>query len=196
MSIRVPAELRAQLEAAARRRGRNVSEELLARLNSSFQRERDKAVDPAMRALNFLFSTLAYSVHWNMPNWRSDAFLFKAIKIGIAKLLDALEPGGDADLPDFWRAAATMSPDIIFRPVLEDWMRATQSPEDMADYAVRNTLHSFVSPRPLQNSEALRGLASTPGWEELGGRILRDQEGHFYGMKDAKRDLAITKRSK
>jgi hypothetical protein len=197
MSIRVPAELRAQLEAAQKRSGRkSLSDEMLARLNKSFSRDRDKATDPAMRALNFLFSTLAYSLHWNIPNWRSDPFLFKAIKIGICKLLDALEPSGEATLPDFWQATAASltdepASDALGRAVREDILKAIQSPETMADYAVRMTLHAYLSPR-TQNWEALRGVAGMPGEDgEIGDQVLKHQENQYYGMKDAKRDLAI-----
>jgi hypothetical protein len=168
---------------------------MLARLNRSFSRDRDKATDPAMRALNFLFSTLAYSVHWNKPNWRSDKFLFRAIKVGICKLLDALEPSGEAALPDFWQVFASLTDDpasnAAIRAVREDIVKAIQSPEAMADYAVWMTLHAYLSPR-TQNWEALRGVAGMPGWDgEFDDQVLKHQENQYYGMKDARRDLAM-----
>jgi hypothetical protein len=201
LSIRMPAEMRTQLEAAARRSGRSLSQELLTRLDGSLNKDRNKAIDPAMRALCFLFSSLAYSVHWNMPSWRSDRFLFGAIKIGIGKLLDALEPSGEMKLPDFWRAYADMLIDEGRLPVNEKLMKvqdalresiipAIQSPEAMADHAVWVTLQNYASPRP-QNWEALRGLASMPAGAEIGGKILKHQEDLYYGMKDARNDLRI-----
>ena len=95
-SVRMPATMRNELKKAARERGRTEGQELLSRLQGSFNREREKSRDPAMRALCFLFSELAVAVHGNMPepDWRSDPFLFRTIKIGIAKLLNALEPKG------------------------------------------------------------------------------------------------------
>jgi hypothetical protein len=132
-----------------------------------------------------------------MPNWRSDPFLFKAIKIGIFKLLDALEPSGESTPPDFWRLAAAYEPasdDKTINAVREDHIKAIQSPEAMADLAVRTTLHAYLSPQtqnPLQ-WEGLRGVAGLPGWEgEIGRRLLKDAEDRYYGMKDAKRDLAM-----
>jgi hypothetical protein len=70
---------------------------------------------------------------------------------------------------------------------------AIQSPEAMADYAVRVILQNYAAPRP-QKWNALRGLASMPGWKgDIGGKVLKHQEDLYYGMKDAKRDLAIGK---
>jgi hypothetical protein len=200
LSIRMPPEMRAQLEAAARKSGRSISQELLTRLNDALKKDRNKAADPAMRALCFLFSSLAYSVHWNMPNWRSDPYLFRAIKIGICKLLDALEPTGEMKLPDFWRAYAEMpiaegvsGNEKMMKAVRDSILPAIQSPETMAEYALQQTLRAYASPRP-ENWEALRGLASMPGWEgDIGGKILKHQEDYYYGMKDAKRDLAVEK---
>lgn len=193
LSIRMPAEMRAQLEAAARRSGRSLSQELLTRLDGSMNKDRNKAVDPAMRALCFLMSSLAYLVHWNMPNWRSDKFLFRAIKIAIGNLLDALEPGGEMKLPDFWRAAAHAGDESILpgsEKFTKDVEAAIQSPEAMAEYAVWVTMQNFASPRP-QNWEALRGLASRPEYQEIGGKILKHQEDLYYGMNDARKDLRI-----
>ena len=200
-SIRLPPEMRDQLEAAAQRSGRSLSQEMLARLDSSLNRDRNKAVDPAMRALCFLISSLARSIHWNKPNWRADPFLFRAIKIGIGKLLDALEPGGEMKLPGFWRACVdywdgsgenevlAKARDVLLAGIIP----AIQSPEAMADYAVRETLQKYVSPRPqgLEVLEVLKVVASVPEYKEIGGKILKHQEDLYYGMKDARNDLRI-----
>jgi hypothetical protein len=199
ISIRMPPDLRAQLRAAARRSRRSVSQEAMSRLDNSLKKDRDKAADPAMRALNFLFSSLAYSVHWNMPNWRSNLFLFRAIKIGVGKLLDALEPSGEPKLPDFWRVFAdhlNAGPESspawaeVQSAIREDILRAIASPEAMADYAAKVTLLELASPRS-RNWDTLQALASNPDLQEIGRKILKHQEDLFYGMKDAKRDLAI-----
>jgi hypothetical protein len=194
LSIRMPAELRSQLEAAARRSGKSLTQEMLTRLDGSLNKDRNKAVDPAMRALCFLFSSLAYAVHWNMPNWRSDRFLFRGIKIGIGKLLDALEPSGEIKLPDFWRAAHAAAIDESMSELTKAWpesiIPAIQSPEAMADHAVRVTLQNYASPRP-QNWDALRSFASMPEYQEIGGKVLKHQEDLYYGMKDARKDLRI-----
>ena len=144
LSVRMPADMRAQLEAAARRSGRSMSQEVLRRLNSSLSRERNEAGDRATRALCFLISSLAYAVHWNMPNWRSDRFLFRAVKIGIGKLLDALpEPTGEMETPRFRTAHADTllgkspgegSPALTaaLNAMREQIRTALQSPEAMA----------------------------------------------------------------
>jgi hypothetical protein len=207
-SIRLPPEMRDQLEAAAQRSGRSLSQEMLARLDSSLNRDRNKAVDPAMRALCFLFSQLAYSIHWNMPNWRSDRFLFKAIKIGITKLLDALEPSGQIKLPDFWKVhAAWVTDESAFEgneslmkalaAMRESVIPAIQSPESMADYAVREILKDYHSPQPQKKWEDIRDTWSAMGGlaAELGpenhGRVLKQREDLYYGMNNARKDLRI-----
>ena len=198
LSIRMPAEMRARLAASARRSNRSLSQEVLARLNRSLNKDIDKSVDPAMRAICFLISSLAYSIHWNMPNWRSDPFMFKAIKIGIGKLLDALEPSGEIRLPHFWKVAADMPINEgnetlmkLQEAMQKGIMTAIQSPEAMADHAVQTVLQNYTAPRP-PNWEALRGVASQPGWVgEIGGKILKRQEDFTYGMKDAQKDLRI-----
>jgi hypothetical protein len=195
--IRMPPALRAQLKTAARRSGRSISQEVLSRLDGSLNRERDKATDRPMRAICFLISSLAYSVHWNMPNWRSDPFLFRAIRIGIDKLLDALEPAGEMKLPEFWKTYANSLNDALFKEheilaKVQDAMRktiipATTSPEGMADYAVWSTLQHYNAPRPPSDSETLRRFVS----KEIVDNVRKHQENLNYGMADARKDLRM-----
>jgi hypothetical protein len=84
-SIRMPAEMRTRLEKAAQRSGRSLGQEMLARLDSSLNSDRNTGAD-----------------------WRSDKFLFKAIRIRFNKLLDDLEPGSKMKTQDFWKAYADM----------------------------------------------------------------------------------------
>ena len=53
LTVRMPDELRAELEAAARRRNRNLTDELIGRIRGSFAREHEQKRDPATRALLF-----------------------------------------------------------------------------------------------------------------------------------------------
>jgi hypothetical protein len=189
-SIRLPDAMRDQLEAAAGRNNRTLAQEILARLNSSLGKTREKSADPTMRALCFMFSTLAGFVHMN-GSWRSDPFLFRAIKIGIGKLLDALEPQGEIKLPDFWRAFVDIPVADWMKPARESQIAATQSPEAMGAYAAWLTLENFRSPRP-QNWDILKKAASLSGREgKIFNRLLNELQDTYYGMEDAKRDLKV-----
>ena len=53
LTVRMPDDLRAELEAAARRRNRNLTDELIGRIRVSFAREHEQKRDPATRALLF-----------------------------------------------------------------------------------------------------------------------------------------------
>ena len=88
MSLRMPEEMRDELQKAAGESGRSITQEVLHRLQQSFVQDRKTNRDPATRALCFLFSELAEYVHHGTPDWRSDPFLFRAFKIAIPKLLD------------------------------------------------------------------------------------------------------------
>jgi hypothetical protein len=99
LTVRMPDDLRSELEAAAQRRGRNLTDELLGRLRASFARERDRQRDPPLRAWCFLISELASYIHYETPNWHKNPFWFRAFKLGVAGLLDALEPRGEVRPP-------------------------------------------------------------------------------------------------
>jgi len=110
--VRMPDDLRKQLERAAVKNKRSVSQELLARLNSSLARDRDKDRDPALRGLLYLIANLAENLSREGPAaefetyWRTHWKTFRAFKIAVGKLLDALEPPEPPEDPAFrerWR---------------------------------------------------------------------------------------------
>jgi hypothetical protein len=176
-SVRMPATMRGELKNAARKRDRKEGQELLRRLQDSFTQDRDRARDPAMRALCFLFSELAEAAHLGVPGWRSNPFLFQAVKIGIGKLLDALEPPGEVKAPSQWKEAfADFAKDRIFegRVPVKAWMdQISASPEALASHAVSAVMVAF-------NSTHLR--LST---------MRMDYSKSKYGIEAARRDLSI-----
>ena len=103
LTIRMPEDMRTQLEAAASKSGKSVTQELLRRLRDLFQRDIDEDRDPALRALNFFIAEIAEQISGGMylrdqglrsamqKEWRADLFNFKAFKFAVSKLLDALE---------------------------------------------------------------------------------------------------------
>jgi Arc-like DNA binding domain len=168
----MPADMRKELEAAADKSGKSVTQELLRRLQDSFHRDRDKSRDPAMRALCFLFGEIAKYISWPpfvARPWRSNPFLFTAFKLAVGKLLDSLKPVGEIE------SALIHQPGDFYRRIYE-------SPETLSDYVasiVWAGLHRSIPPSEIE--ELVRKFPEIRGtW---------DQE--LYGMLDARRDLGI-----
>jgi hypothetical protein len=198
-SVRMPATMRDELKRAAQERGRTEGQELLGRLQGSFNREREKGRDPALRAFCFLFSELARVICVNMelqPDWRFDPWLFHTVKLAIGKLLDRFEPSGEMKLPVFWQFARDAKVDEGLR-TKEERARITQSPEAMADAAVQKVLLDFTDRRRLEElQQRLKSLVGVQDDEaisdeekQLIGYMTKEWETTNYGMGQAQRDL-------
>ena len=203
ISIRMPNEMRKELEAAANKSGKSVTQELLRRLQDSFHRDRDKSRDPGLRALCFLIGEAAERVGalrsalrpGRAPLWRNDRFSFAAFKLTVAKLLDILEPEEELKSP-------------LTVEVTESALRKIKSnfkmPPELADYILK----SYKSPEALSNSiflniwsALLRATAKSeePKYEALlraTPKLRKEWEHEFYAMSDARRDLGIKLRGK
>src|SRR5262249_4352217 len=121
LTVRMPEDLRKQLELSAARRknghGWTLTDELVHRLQRSFERERIENRDPAARALGYLLAEVISFVNSTrhdptelvirdgdaefVPNsgWRSDPFYFRAIRLAFDLILDALQPTGEIRPP-------------------------------------------------------------------------------------------------
>jgi Arc-like DNA binding domain len=111
LTIRIPDNVRKQLESEAAARGRSLAQELLRRVNDTFKEDRDADRDPALRALNYLIAQLGEKISGGKyrhktirarmrSNWRTHPFLFRAFKVAVNKLLDTLEePAGEVCQP-------------------------------------------------------------------------------------------------
>ena len=170
----MPADLRNQLEAAADKSGKNVSQELLRRLQDSFHRDRVKSVDPAIRALCFLFERIAEVISWppfvvRPWPWRSSPFLFTAFKLAVNKLLDVMQPAGDIESP-------------LVRQPGDFYRRMYETPETLSDYVVSfvwTALHKDKAPNEFEEE-----MRKRPEDREARSQV-------FYGMLNARRDLGI-----
>jgi hypothetical protein len=187
-SLRMPEDLRKQLEAAADKSGRSASQELLRRLQESFNRDRDKARDPAMRALCFLIAEMANAVAGltdsegkPLFDWRTDPFFYRAFKLAVAQLLDTLEPGGKIKPPGSILSA--QSEDEKADPIFEVFKSTYETPEERADTAVRTLLSALQQANPYADELKQEDDPHRAKW-------LRQA----YGLKDARRDLELTKR--
>jgi Arc-like DNA binding domain len=185
LSIRMPEEMRRQLEAAAHARGRSVSQETLRRIQETFRSDRERARDPAMQALCFLIAQLAGGVAGltdpqGRPafDWRSDRFFFRAFKLAVAKVLDALEPSGEIRPPTVM--LDNFDKDEQGLRLLE-MVRATyETPEARADSAARTLMSSLVQP----SFDAQHFDEVAPNHKSKG---LREH----YGFVDARNALQI-----
>jgi hypothetical protein len=183
----MPAGMRDELKAAAKASGKSVSQELLRRLQDSFYRDRDKARDPAMRALCFLIAETAQQTAGlnnskdRALDWRTNPFYFRAFKIAVGKLLDALEPKGKIEPP------LEMQFNIPEEAgALEyDFLKSFRDPESRGAYAARSIWASLRN-IPLHTREE----------DEATKKRLRERSEaayfrELYGMPNAARDLQI-----
>src|SRR5437764_6494045 len=120
LTIRMPPDLRAELERAAKKRGRYLSEEILGRLRLSLAKQREEQRDPVVRALCYLISETANSVRKGdnplSKGWQRNPFLFRAFKIGVTAVLDALDQPGEARNPFPPPQSAALSDDYSATP--------------------------------------------------------------------------------
>ena len=183
-SIRMPPEMRSQLKMAADASGRSENQELLRRVRNSFHEDRDKARDPAMRALCYLVAEIGNEMNMAGPDgerisyWLTDRFAFCAFKLAVDELLNSLEPKGKIKAPKMGRTEAENG--------LWCWDERTksfQSPEDRAKFVFKYLRWSL-----LHNESQFDWLDGFP--KDLKTSIER----RFYGMEDARRDLGIMQR--
>lgn len=106
LSLRMPDEMRAALEASAAKRkpGKSglLSEEILHRLRLSFVRERDERRDPASTALCRLLTEVILAVANSTvgpQDWRSDPWAFEAVRLAFDQILLRLKPPGEMRAP-------------------------------------------------------------------------------------------------
>ena len=198
-SVRMPEDLYDQLERARQAGGRSFNQELLNRAKKSFDRDRDRSGDPALRAFCFLFKELAQVIcidPGQVPDWRFDPWLFQAFRLAVPNLLDHFRPAGKMKLPEFWRFAREADYARHGLPDAQEWgRRVTKSPEAMADHAVQKVLSDFSSPQRVRRMyETWKGVeaavADDPELRRAAGNMVRELDTTYYGMDQAQRDLA------
>jgi hypothetical protein len=187
-TVRMPRSMRTQLDSAARKHGRVVGQELLTRVQRTFDREKADQRNPALRALLFLFGELADYLCRD-PNWHRDPFIFRAFKLAIVKLMDALEPKGEmSPPPEPYRGAG------IYK-----------TPKSAAKNAADLVLFEIYNAEPLEGFEDM--LREGP-WFVAGGkevpapgemlavarRVEDSYERTYYAMSNVRRDLGIDKK--
>jgi hypothetical protein len=147
VAVRMPDDLRAELEAAVNRKQKRrkwtLTDELLWRLRVSFNREHEQRRDPATADWCDLIAELARWAHLGHPNWDRDPYWFRTFKLAVFGLLGALEPPGEIKLPK------------ILDDDFGEW-----PPERQADVAVGRLLLELRSPPSREDAEATARAAS------------------------------------
>jgi TraY domain len=163
LSTRITPELRRQLDDAAEKSGRSLSQEVERRLRDSFWSKREQ--DPFLRALFFLFGQIAKGMpFWPRREVRSDAFAFQAFKVAVTTLLDWLAPPGEITTPE-WS-------EIIWP---EDFKEPARSPEGLGRYLAGFAWHQLETAEPPPGDIAAE-LSSMP---------------EMYAYSQARRDLGV-----
>jgi hypothetical protein len=186
----MPVDMKAQLIESAGRRpggGWSLTQELLFRLQRTFDKERDARRDPAARALCYLLAEVVTAVAFNVRprDWRSDRFAFQTVRLAFNHLLDWMEPPGEirppdrtdkgnpfAELGQLWVVPGDTRFEIVQH----------QKPEDMARF-IGNVLLSRLAEATVE--PAGEGVATRT--------IFQSERDMEFGMSDARRDLAIRK---
>jgi Arc-like DNA binding domain len=182
-SLRMRSDLRKQLEQAAERSGRSLSQEMLHRVQLSFSRERDRTIDPSIRALSFLMSNIQREFLSRMfflnnvwapgRHWRTDPFFYKAFKFAVQTLLDKLEPIGNDNLVTDktpWEVGSEVAYNI--------WWKL-HSPQEFES----------VTKEVFDEFKGRHG--DNPAWRESLELFQQEHEHILYGLSDARRDLQL-----
>ena len=150
-STRITGETREALETEADVSGRSISQVAESLLVLGLNTKREIERDAAMRALCFVIAELAHHVvgvhifgkdgkEQPAASWRTTRFFFRAFKIAVGKVLDALEPAGEIETVDYSAINLPGAEDLA-----REWKSTFKSPEARGAYAAGYVLHSLYS---------------------------------------------------
>jgi hypothetical protein len=160
ISLRINEALLQQLRDAADKAGHsNLSREIAYRLRRSLELDAERERDPALQGLLFLIGQLTERISGGMfvmgdeklrsdfkKEWRTDLFTFRAVKIAIGKLINALEEPPAEKEVDPQRVANFLKKqgfDLTKMfggdpEVIKHLMEIYRSPESMANFTFAN----------------------------------------------------------
>jgi hypothetical protein len=104
VTLRLPQELHEQLKSAAA--GRSVSEEIRARLESSFKII-DQPTEELVGAIVYVTSSLSID-----GGWHKDPYLFEVLKAAISRLLEHWRPTKPVKAPKYVMIPKGLSPEV------------------------------------------------------------------------------------
>jgi hypothetical protein len=203
LTIRIPEDMRKQLESEAAARGQSVAQVLLWHLRQSFNLRHDRERDPALQGLLFMIGQLAerigggrysggryildadYRPHLseNKREWRTDLFKFRAFKFAVGQLLDTLkEPPGkirpmtkqQAKEADIFNGG----PEFI-----KEMVELFKSPESLGAFEFKRMWMKVTRDDPL-SEEILEVMRKDPIYARVAER-------EYYGFQRARKALEL-----
>ena len=188
----MPDDMRGELEAAAHKRGWSLTQEVLWRLRASLTKEdHEQHQDRALRALCFLISEMTRKFlytgePWYRDEryerrgepWHRDPFTFKAFRLGVAELLEALQPPGELRPP---------------RRKDGNYFYGMETPESLARHAAKETFFNLFYSKPdvTEDMRAIIQSVKLPYMPQFGERMIEELERKGNTMTRARKDLGI-----
>jgi hypothetical protein len=191
-TTRITAQTRAAIEAEAERSGQSISQVAERLLILGIETRRRRQNNRSLRALCFLIEELAMRISGNKllkvssrqeNGWRTNPFRYKAFKIAVQSLLEALAPSGEINPPsDKWFEVFGNNPE--FAALIKN---TYASPENLAAANFEHLWTSLNRVDPLSEGE-VEWMRSN--WL---GELFRDE---FYSFRDARDDLQLDSKNK
>jgi hypothetical protein len=164
LTIRIPDDMRKQLESEAVAKNESMAQRLMWHLRQSFNRESDKERDPALQGLLYMIANLAENLsHEGPPSesqtyWRTGWFTFRAFKVAVGKLLDALE---EPPVPSHYpftdkflkQAVERMVTDGYDREFARSFITIRKSPENLGFFEFSRVWENAHRTAPLSERE-------------------------------------------
>jgi hypothetical protein len=200
MTVRMPSDLRDEIERSANKKGWSLSQELLWRLRSSYAKQREEKRSPATRAICFLVGEIARHVDFNRAKgyrspveWHRSPFAFRAFRLALDKLWEALEPPGDIQNNPYQPMFAFLTEQnrekeqSKFSQRLQSFFKTPEiTGSTVAEWVTEGVFH------PIREGERIFKLMREryPHMRFFADPILED----IYSMNDVRRDLGIRAR--
>jgi hypothetical protein len=144
-----------------------------------------------MKALAHLISAVAEQVHYRRSlskEWHRDPFMYRAFKRGVIKLLDTLEPVGEANPPFNIKGLRERPEKKLWQAMADQF----ETPEAAGDFAADYVLRELYRLVPERDKWAkLRELDKDPELHGATGPIADRMEEEFYAMSNVRRVLGI-----
>jgi Arc-like DNA binding domain len=179
-SVRMPDDLRAELEAEAQKNGCTLTQEMLRRLRASL---REGERDPPVRALLFLISEIVAKQSDVGPRWPYDPFMFRAFRLAVAQVLEAIEPRGEVKSPYADR------PPGDFRG--EKYKTPESAATFMAEYLLAMLMYAVPATPKMMAQMREKANEISPDLPNFAERMVTNTALDLYQMSNARDDLKL-----
>jgi hypothetical protein len=184
LTIRMPDDLRDEVQRAADKKGWSLTQELLWRVRLSYRKERqEERRPPATRALCFLISELAERAGFlDISKWHRSAFAFHAFRLAVGQLLESLQPKADP-LKGLREA-------FHETPTGEAIRASMKTPEAYGAHIAKGLVDELLQPRSAKWETDYKDMLRTHPDPQIKA-VAEGMLDTLYGMSDARRDLGI-----